>query len=386
MMRHREIPFGRPWITDEDREAVMRVLDGHILTHGPECKELEAEFASFLGDGACCVTVSSGMAALHLACLHFGIGPGDEVIVPAQTHVATVHAVEAVGARPVFVDCEAATGNITADGVSAAITPKTKAVSLVHFVGIPCNMPAIMDVAERNGLKVIEDCALAIGARHGGRHVGLFGDAACFSFYPVKHFTTGEGGMFVTRHSEVAEAVKRLRAFGVDRSHSERSLPGIYDVPGFGLNYRMSELQAALGRSQLRRIGTCLERRRASFAALKNALGDVPCLAVLDTEDTDAKNSHYCMSVVLQGQAAARRDEIAMRLKASGIGTSVYYPHPVPRLHYYTYKYGYNAGIYPEAVRISDHSFALPVAFHVDDEDIAYMAKNLRSVLEEIDG
>ena len=176
----RQIPFARPWITDEDRKAVMEVLEGHVLTHGPQCKEFESEFAAFIGKGAHCVTVSSCMAALHLSYLHFGIGPGDEVIVPAQTHSATVHAVEWVGATPVFVDCDRQTGNLTPQGIASAVTPRTKAISVIHFAGIPCDMPAIMALATQHGLKVVEDCAIALGARYEGRHVGLFGDAGCF--------------------------------------------------------------------------------------------------------------------------------------------------------------------------------------------------------------
>lgn len=379
----RNIPFGRPWITDEDRKAVLEVLHGHILTHGPQCKAFETEFAGFLGDGAHCVTVSSGMAALHLAYLHFGIGPGDEVIVPAQTHVATVHAVEWVGARPVFVDCDPATGNLTAEGIAAAITPSTKAISVVHFVGIPCHMPAIMAVAAKHNLKVIEDCALAVGARHQGRHVGLFGDAACFSFYPVKHMTTGEGGMFVTRHPAVAELVAKLRAFGVDRSHTERTIPGIYDVPTLGLNYRMSETQAALGRVQLTRIQDNLEGRRANFSVLKGALGSLPGVRILDALGRESRNSHYCLSLVLQTGGKELRDRVVTRLNASGIGTSVYYPHPVPRLAYYQKKYDYEAGRFPEAARISDQSMALPVGLHLNEEDLAFIADNVKEVLGE---
>lgn len=381
----RNIPFGRPWITDDDRKAVLAVLDGHILTHGPQCKAFEAEFAEFLGDGAHCVTVSSGMAALHLAYLHFGIGPGDEAIVPAQTHTATAHAVELVGATPIFVDCDPVTGNLTADGIAAAVTPRTKAISVVHFVGIPCAMPEIMTVAEQHGLKVIEDCALAVGARHGGKHVGLFGDVGCFSFYPVKHITTGEGGMFVTRHRGVAETVARLRAFGVDRTHAERSVPGMYDVPSLGLNYRMSEMQAALGRSQLRRIEENLERRRSNFDALKGALTRLPGLHVLDAVGRDAKSSHYCLSVIMEGEVQGYRNDIVTRLNAVGIGTSIYYPEPVPRMGYYRKKYGYDAARFSQAARISDQSLALPVGPHVQGEDIDYIVDKLRSVLREIE-
>lgn len=379
----RSVPFGRPWVTEDDRGAVMEVLSGHILTHGPQCKAFESEFGAFLGEGAYCVTVSSCMAALHLAYLQLGIGPGDEVIVPAQTHTATAHAVEWVGARPVFVDCDRATGNLTPEGVAAAITPRTKAISVVHFVGIPCDMPGIVAVAERRGLKVIEDCALAVGARWQGRHVGLFGDAGCFSFYPVKHITTGEGGMFVSRHRAVAEAVAMLRAFGVDRTHTERTLPGMYEVPSLGLNYRMSEMQAALGRSQLRRIEENLSRRRSNFGALGAALNGLPGVRILETTDRSAENAHYCLSVVLEDGLRLGRDEVVARLNAADVGTSVYYPHPVPRMGYYRGKYGYRADQFGRASEISDRSIALPVAPHVDREDVEYMASTLRGIIEK---
>jgi len=376
----RNIPFGRPWITDDDRAAVLEVLNGTVLTHGPQCAGFEADFAAFMAPdgGAHCVSVSSCMAALHLAWLHFGIGPGDEVVVPAMTHTATVHAVEWVGARPVFVDCDPATGNLTAERIERALTPQTKAICVVHFVGIPCDMPAIRALADARNLRLVEDCALAVGARIEGTHVGLFGDAGCFSFYPVKHLTTGEGGLFVTRHPEVAKNVARLRAFGVDRSHTERAMPGMYDVPELGLNYRMSEMQAALGRAQMRRIGENLAGRAASFALLESLLADLPGVRVLD----GAGNSHYCLVAVLE---AASRNDVAARLKEAGIGTSVYYPHPVPRLQYYRERYGYEAGAFAEAARISDCSLALPVSWHVSEDDLRYIAASLRHALSKVE-
>lgn len=379
----RAVPFGRPWITDEDREAVLAVLNGPILTHGPHGKAFEAEFAAFLGDGAHCVSVSSCMAALHLSYLHFGIGPGDEVIVPAQTHAATAHAVEWVGARPVFVDCDPATGNLTVDSIARAVSRRTKAVSVVHFVGIPCAIPAIVAFAASHGLNVIEDCAIAVGARYDGTHVGLFGDAGCFSFYPVKHITTGEGGMFVTRHAAVADAVARLRAFGVDRSHGERAVPGMYDVPSLGLNYRMSEMQAALGRSQLRRIEENLARRRANFSALKATVGRAPGARVLDADDPRAASSHYCLSFVLDEAPAGARETLVARLNESGVGTSVYYPQPVPRMTYYARKYGYDETRFRAATAISDRSVALPVAPHVGSDDIEFIGGQVAEALEE---
>jgi dTDP-4-amino-4,6-dideoxygalactose transaminase len=324
------------------------------------------------------------MAALHLSYLALGIGPGDEVIVPAQTHIATVHAVEWVGAQPVFVDCDPRSGNVTPEGVAAAITPRTRAISVVHFIGIPCDMPGIMAVAEAHGLKVVEDCALAVGARYGETHVGLFGDAGCFSFYPVKHLTTGEGGMFVTRHPEVAGVVGNVRAFGVDRGHAEREMPGLYDVVRLGLNYRMSELQAALGRAQLKRIDEILERRRNNFVVLKRALWDVPHIRVLDAPRSEARSSHYCLTLVLEGPLGKRRNDLVRQLNAVGVGTSVYYPRPAPGMRYYQEKYGYDPGRFPQAAAISDCSIALPVAPHVGAEDIEHMAEAVRRLLREV--
>lgn len=381
--QQRTIPFGRPWITDEDRQAVADVLDGFILTHGPKCRAFEDNFAAFMGPDAHCVSVSSGMAALHLAYLHFGIGAGDEVIVPAMTHTATVHAAEWVGATPVFVDAEAATGNVTAQAIAAAVTPHTKAISVVHFQGIPCDMPAIMQVANEHNLKVIEDCALAVGGRIDGRHVGLFGDAACFSFYPVKHMTCGEGGVFATRHADVAAAVNKLRAFGVDRRHDERTVPGMYDVPTLGLNYRMSELQAALGVSQLKRIDQMLQIRSEHFAYLKNGFANIDNVRVVDTTCDTRVNAHYGLTLVLEGPFAAQRNDWILKLKERGVGTSVYYPQPVPRMTYYREKYGYDPANYPVAEQISDEAIALPVGPHLCREDLDYIIEHVSALASE---
>lgn len=373
----RTIPFGRPWITDADRKAVADVLDGPILAHGPQSAAFEEEFARFVGDGAHCVSMSSCAAALHMAYEYFGIGPGDEVIVPAETHSATASTAEWVGATSVFVDCDPVTGNVTAESIAAAITPRTKAITIVHFVGIPCDMPAIAALAREHGISLIEDCALAVGARIGGVHVGLFGDVGCFSFYPVKHITTAEGGMFLTRHAEVAAKVARMRAHGVDRSHAERSVPGMYDVPSIGLNYRISEIQAALGRSQLERIDEILERRRDNFEALVRALSG---LRVLDGPG----NSHYCASLVLEGDAGARRNDVLHGIGERGIGASVYYPAPVPRMTYYREKYGYDAARYPGAETISDRAIALPVGPHLEPGDVEAIAAAVFAAVEDV--
>jgi dTDP-4-amino-4,6-dideoxygalactose transaminase len=268
--------------------------------------------------------------------------------------------------------------------IENAITPRTKAISVVHFVGIPCDMEAIMAIAKKRNLKVIEDCAIAIGSRWDKKHVGLFGDAGCFSFYPVKHITTGEGGMFVSRHQAVAEAVAKLRAFGVDRTHSERSVPGMYDVPSLGLNYRMSEMQAALGVSQLKRFSENLKRRQQNFSAIQKALKGLSDLHILNATSPKAQNSHYCLSVVFNGRLGRLRNDIVARLNAAGIGTSIYYPHPVPQMKYYQKKYKLDVKRFPNALVISDQSVALPVGPHLVPEDIQYISDTTRRIIQEV--
>ena len=378
----RQIHFGRPWIEDVDRDAVMEVLQGHILTHGPKCTEFERKFEALMGGGHA-VTTSSCMASLHLASIYFGFGEGDEVIAPAQTHVATVHAIELVGAKPVFVDCELETGNIDIDKIEAAITDKTKGITLVHFAGIPVQMDKIMQIADKHGLKVVEDCALAVGATYKGKHVGLWGDVGCYSFYPVKHITTGEGGMLVSKDEKTAKEIANFRAFSVDRTHTERKVPGVYDVTGVGMNYRMSEMQSALGCTQLDKVPAMLSRRKANFERLKARLLEMADLHVLDSNSDEVVNSHYCLILVLQGALSGKRTEMIESLKARGIGTSVYYPQPVPRMSYYQGKYGYEQGKYTNAEIISDNSIALPVAPHLDVDDMDYIADCISDILKE---
>lgn len=375
-MNNKPIPFGEPWIGEEEKKAVLEVLDQPVLTHGPQTHAFEKEFSGFTGGGFAIAT-SSCMGALHLACWELGFGPGDDVIVPAQTHTATVHAVELMGARPVFVDCDPRSGNMTAEGIRAALTPSTKGIVLVHFLGIPCEMDGILAVAEEHGLKILEDCALAIGSTWKGTHVGLIGDAGAFSFYPAKHITTGEGGMLITRHRNLAESAVKRRGFGVDRTIAERKIPGVYDVTMLGLNYRMSEISAALGRCQIKRIPEILARRQRNALALIARLKDLEGSSVLASFLPEARETHYCLSLILPKPLRDKRSAIILRLKEMEVGTSVYYPQPVPRMAYYREKYGYDASLYPEAEAISDGSIALPVGPHLDESDMEHIAEAL---------
>ncbi len=382
--KRRNIPFGRPWIEEEERRAVMEVLEGPILTHGPRGSAFEEKFSEFLGGDCHSVTVSSCMAALHLAYFHLGIGPGDQVIVPAMTHVATAHAVEMVGAEPVFVDCDPLTGNIDPALAEAALTDRTKAFSLVHYLGIPCDMDRITALTEKHGLYLIEDCALAIGSSFDGKAAALFGDVGCFSFYPVKHITTAEGGMFVSKDRETARLAAQKRAFGVDRTHTQRKVPGVYDVTMLGLNSRMSEIQAALGVAQMSRVPEILKRRAANFQRLSVGLEGLEQTRIVAAQDDRAVSSNYCLTVVLEGSLAGKRTELIEKLKGYGVGTSVYYPHPVPRLTYYKDKYGYKPGRYKNAEELADCSIALPVGPHLDGDDMDYIVERFRAAATEL--
>jgi dTDP-4-amino-4,6-dideoxygalactose transaminase len=379
----RQVPFARPVLGDREKRAVAEVLDGHILVHGPRISEFEAAFAAWTG-AARAVAVSSCTAGLHLAYFCRGIGPGDEVIVPAMTHVATAHAVELVGARPVFVDCEPRTGNIDLDQVEAAITPRTRALSLVHYLGLPVDMDRVAAIARRHELFVVEDCALAIGARFRDVHAGLLGDIGLFSFYPVKHMTTAEGGMVLSRHPELLEQVALQRAFGVDRTHRERVIPGDYDVPQLGFNYRMNEISAALGIEQIARLDGFLAARERNYHELAQALAGTPEIELLESSRAEFRSSYYCQSIVLGGPFAARRVEFIQSLSAKGIGTSIYYPKPVPHLTYYREKYGFSAESFPNASRIAYRSVALPVGPHLEPGDPKFIAEQVRNVITEM--
>jgi perosamine synthetase len=379
----REIHFGRPTIGDAEREAVMEVLKGPILVHGPRAVAFEKAFAAWTG-APHAVSTSSCTAALHLVYFYLGLGAGDEVIVPAQTHAATAHAVELTGARPVFVDAERRTGNIDIAQIEAALTPHTRALSLVHYLGLPVDMDRINAIARKHDLFVVEDCALSLGSRYRGIHTGLLGDAGCFSFYPVKHITTAEGGMITTKRPEIAATIARQKAFGVDRQHGDRKVPGVYDVTMLGFNYRMNEIEAAIGIEQVKRLDGILATRERNYRALHRALGEIDEISLLATGDGVFQSSYYGLAILLNRRLADLRFEFVSKLNAAGVGTSVYYPKAVPDLTYYREKYGFAPGSFPNASWISDASIALPVAPHLDEDDMAYIAQAVKTAITEI--
>lgn len=374
------IPFGRPMIGDEEKAAVMDVLSGHVLVHGPRATAFENAFSDYVGDGHA-VSVSSCTAGLHLFYFALGLGKGDEVIVPAQTHAATAHAVALTGATPVFVDAESRTGNIDIDQIEAAITPRTRAICVVHYLGMPVDMSRVNAIAKKHDLKVLEDAALAVGTRFGGVHAGLLGDAGSFSFYPVKHMTTAEGGMVTTRDPEFAETIRITRAFGVDRNHNQRNVAGQYDVPRLGFNYRMNEISAAIGEIQVGRLDDFLAIRRANYRALEAGLRSIDEISLFQSTHGAFESSYYCLSVMLNEKTMNIRSELMTHLKEQGIGTSIYYPGPVPDLTYYKESLGEKGNAYPIARAISQRSIALPVGPHLNEDDMRVIVQGLKEAL-----
>lgn len=362
-MNDRTIPFGRPQLDGDTLKAVKAVLDSGMLVHGSVTPAFEKAFAARAG-AAEAVGVSSCTAGLHLTLFARGIGPGDRVAVPAMTHVATAHSVELVGAEPVFIDVDPMTGNIdpaaleSLDGPLAAIMP-------VHYLGLPCEMDRILAVADAKGAFVLEDCALSIDATWDGFKTGTIGLAGSFSFYPVKHMTSIEGGMVTTNDADLATALRKRRAFGYNRALGERTRPGIYDVDVLGFNYRMSEVEAAVGLTQLDQLDRFQAERARNDTALRRHLMAIEGLSVFPSRHKGSISSHYCINAILPRDGSVSRARVVDGLKDRGIGSSIHYPGPVPLFTYYRNKYGYRPGSFPVSEWLARQTISLPVGPHL---------------------
>lgn len=380
-MTERNIPFGRPMVDQHERDAVMRVLEGTTFVHGPVTHEFEATFAERAG-AKHAVSLGSCTAGLHLSLLVQGIGPGHRVAVPAMTHVATAHAVSYCGATPVFIDVERDTGNMDPAKLEEAAGGGLDAIMVVHYLGLPCDMAAIDSIAEKAKAFIVEDCALALDATFGGAKVGTLGSAGCFSFYPVKHMTTIEGGMLTTNDDFLADKVRQHKAFGYDKSLEKRARPGIYDVSALGYNYRMNEVEAAVGLAQLKKMDGFQSARTANFAALKVILDGIDGLTVFADEKGQAKSTHYCLNAILPEDGSVSRDDLVQGLKARGVGSSVHYPSAVPLFTYYREKHGFREGQFPVAEWLAAQTISLPVGPHMTTEDAVYVGENFATAYQ----
>jgi dTDP-4-amino-4,6-dideoxygalactose transaminase len=309
------IPVSKPYIGEEEKKAVMEVLDSGMLVQGPRVAKLEEKFAAMCGVKHAIAT-SSGTTALHLALLANGVGRGDEVITVSFSFMATVSTILMVGAKPVFVDVETETFNINPDLIEVAITPRTKAILLVHLYGYPCDMDAIQAIADKHGLKVIEDACQAVGATYKGKVTGSFGTGT-FSLYATKNVMTGEGGMITTSDDALAKHCRLLRAHGMERRY-------YHDMLGY--NYRMSDLHAAIGVAQMDRLNDFTEKRKANAAYLNAKIESVITPKV--KEGYGHVWHQYTIRMNGGSDRDAARDAAVKQLNDNGIGTGVFYPVP----------------------------------------------------------
>ena len=337
----------RVHVGEEETAAVMQVLRSGRLVQGREVAAFEEEFAGLV-DGRTCVAVNSGTSALHLGLLAAGVGPGDEVVVPSFTFAATANAVAMTGATPVFADIEPDTFCLDPDAVAAAVTARTAAVVPVHLYGHPAPWDGLSGVAERHGLLLLEDAAQAHGASYDGTPVGALGDMAAFSFYATKNMTTGEGGMVVCRDEDTARRVRLLRNQGMEQRYRNEVA---------GLNNRMTDLAAAMGRVQLRRLAGWNEERRAVAAAYDEQLVGV----VTPTVAPKAEPVWHQYTV-----RATDRDELSTRLDDRGIDNAVYYPVPTHRLPAYDLELDL-----PETERAAREVLSLPIRPGLTDDEVA---------------
>ena len=371
MMTNRFIPVASPVLNGNEKAYVDDCIEtGWISSCGKYVEAFERQFAAFC-EVEHALTCSNGTVALHLALMALGVGPGDEVLLPTLTYVATANAVLYCGASPVFVDSDPRTWNMDVSAIEKKVSPRTKAIIVVHLYGLPVDMDPVTAVARRHGLRVIEDAAEAHGARYNGRPVGSIGDIATFSFYGNKVITCGEGGMVVTRDGDLARQVRVLKGQGMDPQRRYW-----FDVVGY--NYRMTNIGAAIGLAQLEKVQWHIKRRRENAAWYREDLSACPHL-VLQAEMPWAESVHWMTTVLLADQPALERDEVMKRLAEDGIETRpVFYPmHALPM-----YAARSAGERFPVADRVAARGFNLPSGAALTRGDVRYVADTLQGILQ----
>lgn len=378
------IPFAKPCLDQATIDEVVASLTSGWLTTGPKVKQFEEQLQAYCQVSKA-LALNSGTAGLHLALLAMGIGPGDEVITTTFTFAATVNTIVHVGAKPVLVDIDE-TLNLDLEQVEAAITSRTKAIVPVHFAGLPVDCDKLYALANKHGLRVLEDGAHAIGAEFKGKKLGSFGDTIMFSFHPNKNITTGEGGAILTHDEALAQQVSTLRFHGIDREAWNRfakSGSHHYDLIAAGYKYNMLDLQAALGIHQLPQLDHFIEKRTEWVAAYKNALHDRPELKFAATPGYDHKHAWHLLTVQVTEEAGCTRDEFMQALKEQNVGTGFHYQ-PVHTFSFYREQYGYQLGQFPIAERIGSTILSLPLYPQLQRFEFEYIINTLEQVLSGV--
>jgi len=378
--RDNRLVFGAPVIGEAEIASVVECLRSRWIGLGPRVEQFEQEFARYRG-APYAAAVSSGTAAIHLTLLALGIGPGDEVIAPAMTFCSTVHAIVHAGAQPVLVDCDRRTFNIDPDLIEKKITPRTKAILVVHMCGRCCDMDAILDIARRRGLRVVEDCAHAIEAAYHDQPAGLMSDAGCFSFYPTKNIATCDGGMVITRNQELHRRVKILSLHGMTADAWTRFVGGPtgYEVVDAGFKYNMTDVAAALALPQLESVEQHCRRRQQLWQAYNERLTALPLMLPPPVESNSHHAYHLYTPLLALEQTGASREKVITALDAENIGVGIHYV-PVHQQPYYRKRFGFTDAEFPNATFVGERTISLPLSPAMSDRDVDDVASALRRI------
>jgi UDP-4-amino-4,6-dideoxy-N-acetyl-beta-L-altrosamine transaminase len=376
------IPYGRQYIDDDDINAVIEVLRSDYLTTGPKIKEFEDILSEFVG-AKYAVAISNGTAALHAACFAAGIKEGDEVITSPITFAASANAVLYCGGKPVFADIDSKTYNIDPEDIKRKITDKTKAIIPIHYTGQPCDMDKILQIADEYDLTVIEDAAHALGGAYKGKKIGIIGDMTTFSFHPVKHITTGEGGAITTNDKELYEKLIMFRTHGITRNNDKLindDDPWYYEQHHLGFNYRMTDVEAALGISQMKKLNSFLKKRRELAKIYNEELKNIDGIVLpMQLENTNSAWHLYVIRLELEKIKATRR-EVFEKLRKRNIGVNVHY---IP-VYYHPYydKLGYEKGLCPNAEELYEGIITIPLYPMMSKANIKYIVNSLKEIVD----
>ena len=373
----RRLVFGAPVIGEAEIASVVECLRSRWIGLGPRVEAFEQAFARYKG-APYAAAVSSGTAAIHLALLALGIGPGDEVIAPVMTFCSTIHSIVHTGAMPVLVDCDRSTLNIAPELIEQKVTPRTKAVLAVHMCGRCCEMGPILDIARRHGLRVIEDCAHAIEAAYRGRAAGTMGDAGCFSFYPTKNIATCDGGMVITSDHALHERVKVLSLHGMTADAWSRFVggPSGYEVVAAGFKYNMTDVAAALALPQLEVVEERWKRRAEIWRAYDARLAGLALRLPASVESGSRHAFHLYTPLLVLEEIGVPRAKIIAALDADNIGAGIHYV-PVHQHPYYRERFGFTGADFPNATFVGERTLSLPLSPAMSEQDVDDVAAAL---------
>ncbi len=380
-VRETYLAYGRQAIDDADRAAVAEVLASDWITTGPKVAQFEAAFASAVGAREA-VAVNSGTAALHAAMHALGIGPGDEVVVPAITFAATANAVVYLGGKPVFADVDPETLLITAESAARCITSRTKVIAAVDYAGQAAEYDELRTLAAKHGLAIVADACHALGGSYRGRKVGTLADLNAFSFHPVKPITTGEGGMITTDNVDFARQMRIFRTHGITTDHHYRQTHGewAYEMQTLGFNYRLSDFACALGLNQLGKLAGWVRRRNELADQYRKSLRELPQFAPLQVLPDRTHAYHLFVVRCRTRELGWTRDAVFAALRAEGIGVNVHYI-PVYLHPFYQQRFGTRPGLCPNAEAAFDEILTLPLFATMANRDVDDVCRALRKVI-----